>query len=67
MTGHFYCGSTEAGLKRLEHLLASFYAAHGEELSEIALASAVRSPDRAPDAKALARLLETGLTADPAD
>lgn len=53
-----------ANLKRLERLLSKFYAAHGPELSEIALTSAVRNAGRPADAKALFGLLEAGLTAD---
>jgi hypothetical protein len=52
--------SYDARLERLRGLLAAFYAAHGEELTEIAVVAATRSVDEKVDAAALARTVRPG-------
>jgi hypothetical protein len=57
--------SYAARIERLAGLLSAFYAAHGEELTEIALVAATKSADAKIDPAALVRTLERDLVADP--
>ena len=55
----------EAGTQRLAQLLGAFFASHSDELTQIAVASSVRSPERPADAVALVKMLEDDLVAAP--
>jgi hypothetical protein len=57
--------SYDARLGRLSGLLSAFFAAHGEELTEIAVVAATRSADAKIDAASLVRTLERDMIADP--